>query len=149
MQLIQNQLKDIEITLELELIDSAKDQEDKRTGNFVIGSTGGAAYIDPDLSYYKSFHTEKEPLKVSNHSRYSNPKMDGLLEQGRTEPDFQKRYRIYKEVTEILEDEVPQVSLGFAHEPFAFRSWVKGFRVHTNGAFFYGVGGMGMTWLER
>ena len=61
----------------------------------------------PAHKYHKSFHTETEPLKVSNHSRYSSPKMDRLLEQGRTEPDPQKRYRIYKEVTEILEEEVP------------------------------------------
>jgi peptide/nickel transport system substrate-binding protein len=101
------------------------------------------------MAYYPYFHTEKGPIKISNYPRYSNPKVDMLLEQGRTETDFQKRYRIYREVLEIIQEEVPQIPLGFAPYIYAFRSHVKGFDVYPNGQFFYGVGGMGKTWLER
>jgi peptide/nickel transport system substrate-binding protein len=150
MQLIQSQLRDVGIRLELELIDFAKNQEDKRTGNFVIAPLGGLVYVDPDLAYYQYFHTESAPLKVSNFPRYSNPRVDRLLEQGRRENDFQKRYRIYKEFLETVHEEVPQITLGFTPNVFGYRSHVRGFSLPLVGNdFFYGSGGLGMTWLDR
>lgn len=149
MQIVQSQLKEVGIDIEIELVDFAKNQQDKRTGEFEIAPLGGLTYPDPDLAYYQYFHTEQTPIKVSNFPRYSNPRVDKLLEQGRVEPDFQKRYRIYKEFIEIIHEEVPQISLGSNPYVFAYRSYVKGFEVFPDDHFFYGVGGIGMTWMDR
>jgi peptide/nickel transport system substrate-binding protein len=147
-QVIQNQLKEIGIEIEIGLVDFTKHQNDLRSGNFKISAHGGAVHPDPDLAYYR-FYTEPGPLKNNNTARYSNPKLDRLLEQGRGAADFQKRYRIYKEAVEILHEEVPQIPLGFVPWVFAYRRQVKGFNVHPDAAYFYGSGGLGVTWLDR
>jgi peptide/nickel transport system substrate-binding protein len=111
--------------------------------------SAGNIHADPDLAYYQSFHTDREAKKNANYSRYSSPRLDALLEQGRQELDFQKRYRVYKEVVEILQEEVPDIPLGFTPHVFAFRTHVKAFEVQPTGPFFYGLGGVAMTWLDR
>jgi peptide/nickel transport system substrate-binding protein len=150
MQLIQSQLREIGIDIELELVDFAKNQEIKRTGNFQIVPLGGAIYTDPDLAYYQYFHTEKGSTAQSNFLRYSNARVDSLLEQGRREADFQKRYQIYKEAVEIIDEDLGQITVGFVPNPFAYRSDVKGFEEKKiNNDFNYVVGGLSHTWLDR
>jgi peptide/nickel transport system substrate-binding protein len=150
MQIIQNQLKEVDILVDIELIDFARNQEEKRSGEFEIAPLGGATYIDPDLAYYQYFRTENAPVKISNFPRYSNPRVDSLLGQGRQEPDFQKRHRIYREIVEILHEEVPQITLGFIPYVYAYGNHVKGFEVQEhNDDFNYAVGGLVVTWLER
>jgi peptide/nickel transport system substrate-binding protein len=149
-QLVQSQLREIGIDVELELVDFAKNQEIKRTGNFQIVPLGGAIYVDPDLAYYQYFHTEKGPSAESNFLRYSNPRVDGLLEQGRKEADFQKRYQIYKEAVEIIDEDAGQITIGLVPNPFAYRTDVKGFEEkQINNDFTYVVGGLSHTWLDR
>jgi hypothetical protein len=42
------------------------------------------------------------------------------------------------------------IPVGFTPHVFAFRSTVKDFQVQPTGPFYmYGLGGLGMTWLER
>jgi peptide/nickel transport system substrate-binding protein len=150
MQLVQSQLREIGLDIELELVDFAKNQEIKRTGNFQIVPLGGAIYTDPDLAYYQYFHTEEGPSAQSNFLRYSNPKVDSLLEQGRKEPDFQKRYQIYKEAVEIIDEDMGQITIGLVPNPFAHRNDVKGFEEkEINNDFNYVVGGLSHTWLDR
>jgi ABC-type transport system substrate-binding protein len=46
-------------------------------------------------------------------ARYSNPRVDKLLEQGRKKMDSRKLYQIYREFVEIRHQELPQITLGF------------------------------------
>jgi peptide/nickel transport system substrate-binding protein len=149
MQVILSQLREAGIQIELEIKDFVTHQNALREGQFTVTVMGGLPYLDPDLAYYQYFHTEKNPIRVSNFPRYSNPRVDRLLEDGRIEPDFQKRYRIYKEVVEILNEELPQITLGYTPYVHGFRTHVKDFDIHPNNQFFYGVGGLAMTWLDR
>jgi peptide/nickel transport system substrate-binding protein len=141
-ELIQAQLKEADIQLDAEIVDFAKSQNDLRDGNFTVTMHGGLPDIDPDLAYYQYFHTETGPVRVSNYSRYSNARVDKLLDAGRAELDFRTRYRIYKEIVEILHEEVPQISLAFAPYVFAMRNHVRGFRVHASGFFYDGLEGL-------
>jgi peptide/nickel transport system substrate-binding protein len=149
MLLIQSQLKDAGIDLDLEFYDFAKHQASVHEGSYFVTTIGASAAIDPDMVYYDDFHTEKGASKTHNYARYSNPRLDRLLENGRVELDPQKRYRIYKEVVELLHEELPRVSLGFTRYMFAFRGYVKGFQTNPDGFYNYGVGGLTMTWLDR
>jgi peptide/nickel transport system substrate-binding protein len=149
MQLVQSQLREVDIHVDIEIVEFATHQNALRDGHFIFTVTGGLPYMDPDLAYYQYYHTENGAIKIGNYPRYSNPKVDRLLEQGRMEPDFLKRYRIYKEFLEMAHEEVPQIPLGFAPYVFAVRSRVRGFDVYPNGQFSYGVGGLAMTWLEH
>jgi peptide/nickel transport system substrate-binding protein len=149
-QIIQNHLKEVGIQVDIELIDFAKSQEEFRSGEFEMAPVGGAMYVDPDLAYYQYFHTDTAPMKISNFPRYSNLRVDRLLEQGRREPDFKKRYQIYKEAVEIIEDEAPQIVLGFNPYLFGYRNNVKDFKLQTyNDDYNYVVGGLVVTWMDR
>lgn len=149
-QIVQGLLKDAGIQVDIELIDFAKNQDEKRSGEFDMAPLGGATYVDPDLAYYQYFHTENAPIKISNFPRYSNARVDKLLEQGRKEPDFKKRYQTYKEVVEIIQEEVPQITLGFNPYLFGYRSDLKGFKLQTyNDDYNYVVGGLVTTWMDR
>lgn len=148
-QLLQSQLKEAGIDMELEFLDFARHQNDLREGNFSVTTFGGSTQIDPDMTYYMFFHTETSPKRVSNFPRYSNARVDKLLEQARIEQDFQRRYRMYKEAVEIMHEELPQITVGFTPYIFAYQSYVKGFQVDPNGFFFYGPAGLAMTWLDR
>jgi peptide/nickel transport system substrate-binding protein len=149
MQIIQSQLREANIHLELEVRDFTRHLNDLRDGNFTFSMSASTINADPDLAYYDRLHTDREVKKLSNYTRYSSAKMDTLLEQGRKEADFRKRYQIYKEIVEILQEEVPDIPLGFTPYVFAFRANVKNFQVQPTGPFYYGLGGLGMTWMER
>ena len=149
MQLIQSQLREAGIDFELEFFDFAKHQASLQQGSFAVTTTGSSAAIDPNMAYHDDFHTEEGSDKTHNWSRYSNPRVDRLLDQGRAEFDFQKRYRIYKEFLEIIHEELPQIGIGFSRYMFAFHRSVKGFRTNPDGFYNYAVGGLGMTWLDR
>ena len=149
MQLVQSQVKEAGIDLELEFFDFAKHQIAMQEGGYTVTTVGGLTAIDPDLTYYKYFYTENGPKKTHNYPRHSNPRLDQLLDAARTEFDTQKRYRLYKEAVEIIDEELPRISLGFSRYMFAFRNYVKGFRTAPNGSYLYGTGGLGMTWLDR
>lgn len=148
-QLVQSQLKEAGIDIELEFFDFAKHQASVQQGNYMMTGMGSLSAIDPDLVYHDDFHTEEGASKAHNWPRYSNPRVDRLLDQGRTEFDSQKRYRIYKDFLEIVHEELPQISIGFSRYMFAYNKYVKGFQTNPDGFYNYGVGGLGMTWLDR
>lgn len=68
----------------------------------VCGIDVAGATVDPS-DLYDQFHTGAS----SNYAGYSNPDLDKLLEQGRQELDMEKAKAIWKQVQQILQDEVP------------------------------------------
>ncbi|MDP9396571.1 MAG: ABC transporter substrate-binding protein [Actinomycetota bacterium] len=74
---------------------SALDQAD--AGKFQMFQVGWSGRIDPDGNIYNQLHSGA-PL---NSSGTSDPRLDELLEQGRTVTDQAERKRIYSEVMKI------------------------------------------------
>ena len=68
----------------------------------VCGIDVAGATVDPS-DLYDQFYTGAP----SNYAGYSNPALDTLLEQGRQELDIEKAKVIWKQVQEILQDDVP------------------------------------------
>ena len=68
----------------------------------VCGIDVAGATVDPS-DLYDQFYTGAP----SNYAGYSNPALDALLEQGRQELDIEKAKVIWKQVQEILQDDVP------------------------------------------
>jgi hypothetical protein len=57
---------------------------------------------------------------------------------------------MYKEVIQILHDEVADIPIGFVPNGFGFRSYVQGFEPTVNDDFLsYGNGGVLKTWLDQ
>ncbi len=68
-----------------------------------------------------------------NASKYSNPKMDELLAQGRTTLDPAKRAEIYGEAQKIAAADAPWVLISHSIDMAAERPNVKGFALHPTG----------------
>lgn len=68
---------------------------------------------DPVLGVHRHYGTNmiRKGTHFVNSSRYSNPKLDSLLEGGMTQPDAAKRSAIYKEIQTILAEDMPVVNL--------------------------------------
>ncbi|MGU9956578.1 MAG: ABC transporter substrate-binding protein, partial [Arenicellales bacterium WSBS_2016_MAG_OTU3] len=68
---------------------------------------------DPVLGVHRHYGTNqiRKGTHFVNSSRYSNPKLDALLDSGSKEPDAKKRTATYKEIQEILANDMPVVNL--------------------------------------
>ncbi|MDI3340386.1 MAG: hypothetical protein QJR03_07610, partial [Sphaerobacter sp.] len=70
---------------------------------------------------------------LHNATKYPNPRVDELLEQGRREADDAKRKAIYDEVQRILVDELPWLWLYLPDVAMGWTKQVTGFRQHPAG----------------
>src|SRR5699024_3086446 len=61
---------------------------------------------DADYGLYALFHTDSID-ESGNRTFYSNPELDDLLDEGRSEADEDTRYNVYTEAQDILVEEVP------------------------------------------
>ena len=134
-EIMEYELGQIGIDLEINveewgaLLDRILDSNDY---DMYFGSWTGQT--DPDRASFRQFHSEGD----SNHTHYSNERVDELLEEGRTvDPTSERSREIYKEVQEILIEDVPTVFLyyyeevalvqpefeGFEIFPYASRAW--------------------------
>jgi oligopeptide transport system substrate-binding protein len=97
-------LQNLGIQVELQASEYSAYLRELRRGTFQMFSAGWAAdYPDPEDFLDKLFHSES----AQNEQGYSDPEVDRLLEQARTEPDFEKRRQIYAEAEQkILDDAV-------------------------------------------
>ena len=66
-----------------------------------------------------------------NESFYNNPRLDELLDLANTEIDFDVRKEYFREMQEILIDDVPTLYLMHAPLVIAHQERIKGVRVHT------------------
>lgn len=109
--IIQDQLKKIGIDLEIELLEwgAFLSQTGSRNTDMFIMGWGPSTY-DGDYGYYPNIHTSQMGSN-GNRAFYSNPKIDSLLELARKENDIEKRKEYYKEIQEILNEDVPLIPL--------------------------------------
>jgi peptide/nickel transport system substrate-binding protein len=86
--------------------------------------TARTFYPDPDHYLFPYFHSKA----VNNPNQsYKNPKVDELLERGRTVADSAQRHQIYAEVQALLEDELPHLWFYSGINIEAVRNNVKGY----------------------
>ena len=89
-----------------------KDLHKRRFQMFDIGWI--ADYPDPENFLDVLFHSGSD----NNHTNYSNPEVDRLLEQARVETDQARRYALYNEAEQIVLDEAPWVPLWYSGESY-------------------------------
>lgn len=109
--IIQDQLKKIGIDLEIELLEWGAFLSQTGSGNtdmFIMG--WGPSTYDGDYGYYPNIHTSQMGSN-GNRAFYSNPKIDSLLELARKANDIEKRKEYYKEIQEVLNEDVPLIPL--------------------------------------
>jgi peptide/nickel transport system substrate-binding protein len=120
---VQDQLKQIGITADINLEENAAYIKDYLDNNFDLTVTGTSAYVDPNDIYLRNFGTGQP----SNAVRYSNPQADALIAQGVATTDQAKRKQIYQQLQQLLLDDVPWVNLYIANQFEAMKTYVKGY----------------------
>lgn len=93
---------------------------------FLVSNWFGRPTIDGTLRPY--FHTEG----VFNYAKYSDPRVDELLDKARGETDFDTRKKMYDEVQRIVHEEGPWVLPYFKNYPVAMRASVQNYPIYPN-----------------
>ncbi len=121
--LVQQYMKDIGIDMKVQeepitqINDGfLNDKTDASLYNWTYGGSGG----DPDGT------ATLRSDGGSNWSRYKNPEMDKLLDQGLQETDQAKRKKIYDQVQQLVSDDVPFIYM-------MYWQWFNHFSIRTKG----------------
>jgi len=104
-QTIQAMAKEAGFNVQLQPTEftSALDKGD--AGDFDTFQLGWSGRIDPDGNIQQFAGTTGS----QNDSGYSNPALDKVLDQGRTELDSARRIQIYKQATQMIMDDAPLI----------------------------------------
>lgn len=81
--------------------------EDKKMQLWAMSWGGGSVEMDPK----QIWHSSSASKGGSNMGSYSNPEVDKLIDQGRTELDSAKRTKIFKKAYTLIAQDVPYVFL--------------------------------------
>jgi ABC-type transport system substrate-binding protein len=109
-------------------------------GNLIL--TGWCAdYPDPENFADVLFHSGS----AQNFGDYSSPEVDALLEQGRSEPDLERRLALYAEVEDMLLDDAAAI---FISHPSVYYTLVKPF-VHGYASTPIGTAQHMNLWIDR
>jgi len=99
----------------------------QETDDFDIFILGWAGQLDPDRAMIRQFHTDG----ANNYGKYSNPRVDYLLEQGRTvPPESQESLDLYGEAQEIIVREAAYGFINYSEEVGLQHPWVGNWEVH-------------------
>ena len=129
LQIIQSELKDIGVDMKIELLEFGKLLADLNSHNFVGLRIGWSGRPDPDGNAHSFLHSQGGLNRV----RYSNPKMDELLDAARAEASQDKRKALYTQVTRIAADDAPYIWLHHDAEVKVWSEPVKGFEHISDG----------------
>lgn len=147
-KIAQAQLKKVGIEVELQLLDGAAfNQQVLVKKDFSITTMGDAGETrnDFDDAYYRAFFS----TSPYNFARYSNPAVDGWLQEGRRTFDLEKRKKIYTQVMDQVNQDAPVIYAIIRTIPYAWRTSLKGWEPNATSALCYSGGGFSRAWLER
>lgn len=115
-QVIADNLAPLGITTSIRTVDFATWLDEQNSGNFDMLMMGWLGNIDPDDFYYAQHHTDG----TSNAQKFSDPRVDRLLDAGRTETDRQARKDDYAQAATLIADEVSYIYL---YNPAVLQAW--------------------------
>ena len=135
-EVVKEELSKLGITVEINQLEwgAYLDATGKGEGDmYILGWT--TVTTDADYGLYPLFHTSQFG-KAGNRAFYSNPKVDQLLDDGKTTIDPAAREALYKEAQVIIRDEAPWIFVQDGENVTATRKNVQGFKHHPTGSYF-------------
>jgi peptide/nickel transport system substrate-binding protein len=130
---LQQQLHDVGIALDIRTFEFATFLSDVTHGAFQLYSLrwiGGNE--DPDIFEYV-FHSAKFTPNGGNRGFYSNPKIDALIDQAKSELDQNVRKQIYAQVQQILAEDLPYINLWYYDNVVVHTKRVTGITLDPSG----------------
>lgn len=123
--LIQRRLKEVGIDVKIRAIEWASFiSRFIKTGDFDVVVLGWGLGLDPDQ--FNIWHSSQQAPGQFNFIGYSNPTVDKLLEQGRTELDPDKRQKIYHAFAKVLLEDSPIIYLSAGYGLTAMHKRIQG-----------------------
>lgn len=123
-EVIKQQLAPLGVRVHLRAEESGVFFDALARGDFQAAVAGWVGFVDPDEYLYELFRTGGN----YNQQGFSDPRVDGLLEEGRRTLDRERRRAIYREVQELVTRAAPMVFLHVNPQTSAWRDRVSGFR---------------------
>lgn len=110
-QALQEMWAAVGIQVRIKQIEGARFVADAANHQFQMAFFRFVGRADPDLNFYRAFHSHYADSVSSNYTRYANPAMDSLLEKGRSTLDRTQRKQIYGEASALLAQDMPYLFL--------------------------------------
>jgi peptide/nickel transport system substrate-binding protein len=104
-ELLQAMWSEVGFKVKYSIYDNAVLQQNRRSGEFHADSQAGSYRFDPDGWFTRQILSTGPATKT--HSRFHNEKADKLIEEARKTGDKQKRLELYREIENIVNDELP------------------------------------------
>ncbi len=111
-EVLQEQLRKIGIELTIQSLENQKLTQDITEGNFQLyyrQMVGGNQSTD---IFKFAYHTKSMPPNGQNRMRYSNPKLDKMIDEAMLAPQEQRK-AMYAEIQKTLAVELPQIYLWY------------------------------------
>jgi len=115
-QIVQDNLKKVGIEMDIALLEVGAWIEKRKAGQFDGSEALWSGRPDPDGNTFSHLTTGG----ANNWGKYSNPKLDELLQQARSSPNQADRKRFYGEAVRILIEDSPLV---FLHHDAWTKAW--------------------------
>jgi peptide/nickel transport system substrate-binding protein len=133
---IQNALKEVGIPVEIQTSELNTLFDELRRGNFQIAYGQWVGGNQDPIFYKDLFATSEIPTQTRssrNRSRYSNPELDKLLEEGVNTYDRVKARDLYVKIQEIVSRDVPVFPLWYQSNIIIARKNVGNIQVDASG----------------
>jgi peptide/nickel transport system substrate-binding protein len=105
--ILQDMWTELGVTVEITVDDQAVWSQRMNEGEWNCYPTG-VARLESDVYATDFFHSEGP----SNRPRYNNPEADQLMDEARVEQDPDRRAEMYRELQEIIAQDVPVICTG-------------------------------------
>ncbi|BDG61644.1 ABC transporter substrate-binding protein [Caldinitratiruptor microaerophilus] len=127
-QVIQGMLAEAGIRMNIQQVEWGQLLDDLDNLRHQAGAVGWSGRAEPDQNIY-AFHYTGGGF---NNSGYSNPVVDQLLDKSRVTQGTE-REQVFRQVLEILRDDVPYIYLYYPAQKLAYSPKVKGLTNHPDG----------------
>lgn len=130
--IIQDQLKKIGINVDIKIFEFSSYVSKTALPNKELYFLSWNSSGDGDVALYPLFHSTQHGAP-GNRSFYTNPKVDTLLDEARVSVNENERNSLYKEVQDILQDDLAIYSLAYPKINLAKDKNLKGVIFKKNG----------------
>ncbi len=129
--LLIDMLRPLNITVKVTVVDFPTLLQRLLRAEYDTLRVGWTTNPEPDSLLYSPFHTSA--IGGFNFTKYRNPRVDELLDRGRTITNQAERVRIYREAQRLIVQDAPMVFLFHEKRTYATRKAVVGFKPHVSG----------------
>lgn len=119
--IIQEQLKQVGIEMSIEVNEQATVIDRRAQGQYQAVEQLWSGRVDPDGNMFSHFLTGA----ANNWGKYSNPRVDELLQAARASTNLEERARAYQEAERRIVEDAPVV---FLHHDAWIKAWTKKLR---------------------